>query len=65
MENTLQKLNLKIPRTKFRFKKKSEMQAKQKKRVDNDAEKQDEFVRTIKGLIDLKDQTLHLYLAVF
>ena len=60
MENTLQKLNLKIPRTKFRFKKKSEMQAKQKKRVDNDAEKQDEFVRTIKGLIDLKDQTLTL-----
>jgi glycine cleavage system protein P-like pyridoxal-binding family len=60
MENTLQKLNLKIPRTKFRFKKKSEIQAKQKKRVDNDVEKQDEFVKTIKGLVDLKDQTLTL-----
>lgn len=60
MENTLQKLNLKIPRTKFRFKKKSEIQAKQKKRVDNDVEKQDEFVKTIKGLVDLKDQTVTL-----
>lgn len=36
------------------------MQAKQKKRVDNDVEKQDEFVKTIKGLVDLKDQTITL-----
>lgn len=60
METAIQGLNAKIPRTKFRFKRKCELQAKQKKRVENDVEKQDEFVKTIKGLVDLKDATLVL-----
>lgn len=60
MENSIQKLNMKIPRTKFRFKRKIELQGKLKKRVDNDVEKQDEFVKTIKGLVDLKDQEILL-----
>lgn len=60
MEASLQTLNLKIPRTKFKFKRKNEIQAKQKKKTENDEEKQDEFVKTIKGLVDLKDQTIEL-----
>lgn len=60
LETAIQGLNAKIPRTKFKFKRKGELQAKQKKRVENDEEKQDEFVKTIKGISDLKDTTLVL-----
>lgn len=60
LENGIQKLNQKIPRAKFRFKRKQEIQAKQKKRVNDDSEKQDDYVKTIKGLVDLKGQTVTL-----
>lgn len=58
LELGIQELNLKIPRTKFRFKRKAQIQAKQKKTTKKDLEKQDEFVQTIKGLSDLKDKTI-------
>lgn len=60
MENNIQKLNMKIPRTKFTFKRKTEIQAKQKKRVEDDDVKQDEFVKTIRGLTGLSGQTITL-----
>jgi len=60
LENSIQKLNQKIPRTKFRFKRKRETQEKQKTSNSQDAEKQDEFTRSVKGLVDLKNQTITL-----
>jgi hypothetical protein len=60
LENSIQKLNQKIPRTKFRFKRKREIQENQKTSNSQDAEKQDEFNKSVKGLIDLKNQSLTL-----
>ena len=60
MENNIQKLNMKIPKTKFAFKRKREVQAKQKHRERDDQQEQDELVKTIKGLTDLQNQTITL-----
>ena len=60
LESSIQKLNLKIPRTKFRFKRKRETQEKAKRGNTDDKEKQDEFTNSIKGLVDLKDKNLVL-----
>lgn len=60
LETQIQKLNQKIPRTKFRFKRKAEIQAKVRRTAEEDNETQDEWVKTIKGIVGQKDQTIKL-----
>jgi tubulin-specific chaperone C len=55
LEVQIQKLNQKIPRTKFRFKRKAETQLKTKR-----TQAEDGWVKTIKGIVAQKDQTFKL-----
>lgn len=60
LETQIQKLNQKIPRTKFRFKRKAEIQTKVRRTAEEDNQTQDEWVKTIKGIVGQKDQTFKL-----
>lgn len=60
LEAQIQKLNQKIPRTKFRFKRKAEIQAKVKRTAEEDNETQDEWVKTIKGIVGQKNRIFKL-----
>ena len=60
LENGIQKLNFKIPKAKFKFRRKKEEKAEVLEDKTRDVEKQAEFTQAIKGIENLKNQTIIL-----